>query len=84
MWEPQHLTTLWAFTACYRDNFVLLFTLRDPGAGHQTGSEASLCPVEQAANLLLWTVGEFILFSIIKHQHLRKTGKSPYTYTRGV
>jgi hypothetical protein len=22
MWEPQHLTTLWACTACYRDSFT--------------------------------------------------------------
>jgi hypothetical protein len=22
MWEPRRLTTLWAFTACYRDNFT--------------------------------------------------------------
>jgi hypothetical protein len=22
MWEPQHLTTLWASTACYRDTFT--------------------------------------------------------------
>jgi hypothetical protein len=22
MWEPQHLTTLWAFMACYRDSFT--------------------------------------------------------------
>jgi hypothetical protein len=22
MWEPQHLTTLWAFTAFYRDSFT--------------------------------------------------------------
>jgi hypothetical protein len=21
MWEPRRLTTLWAFTACYRDSF---------------------------------------------------------------
>jgi hypothetical protein len=28
MWEPQHLTTLWASTDCYRDTFTLLsFTL---------------------------------------------------------
>jgi hypothetical protein len=27
MWDPQRLTTLWAFTACYRDSFTLLFTL---------------------------------------------------------
>jgi hypothetical protein len=25
MWEPLHLTTLWAFTTCYRDSFT--FTL---------------------------------------------------------
>jgi hypothetical protein len=25
MWEPQHLTTLWAFTAWYRDIFTLLY-----------------------------------------------------------
>jgi hypothetical protein len=25
MWEPQCLTTLWAFTACYRDSFAFLF-----------------------------------------------------------
>jgi hypothetical protein len=23
MWEPQHLTTIWASTACYRDSFTL-------------------------------------------------------------
>jgi hypothetical protein len=22
MWEPRRLITLWAFTACYRDNFT--------------------------------------------------------------
>jgi hypothetical protein len=22
MWEPRRLTTAWAFTACYRDNFI--------------------------------------------------------------
>jgi hypothetical protein len=26
MWEPQHLTTLWAFAACYRDSFTFTFT----------------------------------------------------------
>jgi hypothetical protein len=25
MWEPQRLTTLWAFAACYRDSFTLSF-----------------------------------------------------------
>jgi hypothetical protein len=24
MWEPRRLTTLWAFTACYRDSFAFL------------------------------------------------------------
>jgi hypothetical protein len=25
--EPRRLTTLWAFTACYRDSFTFIFTL---------------------------------------------------------
>jgi hypothetical protein len=25
MWEPQHLKTLWASTACYKDTFTLLY-----------------------------------------------------------
>jgi hypothetical protein len=25
MWEPRRLTTLWAFTACYRDSFTFFF-----------------------------------------------------------
>jgi hypothetical protein len=24
MWEPRRLTTLWVFTACYRDSFTLM------------------------------------------------------------
>jgi hypothetical protein len=28
MWEPRRLTTLWAFTACYRDSIT--FFLPDP------------------------------------------------------
>jgi hypothetical protein len=27
MWEPQPLTPLWAFTACYRDSFTFYFSL---------------------------------------------------------
>jgi hypothetical protein len=34
MWEPRHLTTLWAFTACYRDSFPLPFMY----IGKDTGS----------------------------------------------
>jgi hypothetical protein len=26
MWEPRHLTTLWAYTVCYRDNFTIFLT----------------------------------------------------------
>jgi hypothetical protein len=25
IWEPQYLTVLWAFTACYRDNFTFTY-----------------------------------------------------------
>jgi hypothetical protein len=28
MWEPQHLTTLWASTGCYRDTFTLLLVIK--------------------------------------------------------
>jgi hypothetical protein len=27
MWEPQRLTTLWAFTACYRESFTIFYCL---------------------------------------------------------
>jgi hypothetical protein len=27
MWEPRRLTTLWAFTACYRDSFTFIVIL---------------------------------------------------------
>jgi hypothetical protein len=27
MWEPQHLTTLWVSTACYRDTFTYFYLL---------------------------------------------------------
>jgi hypothetical protein len=26
-WEPQHLTTLWAFMASYKDSFTFLYVL---------------------------------------------------------
>jgi hypothetical protein len=25
MWEQRRLTTLWAFTACYRDSFIIIW-----------------------------------------------------------
>jgi hypothetical protein len=29
LWEPRRLTTLWAFTACYRDSFtIFIFKLK--------------------------------------------------------
>jgi hypothetical protein len=28
MWEPRRLTTLWASTACYRDNFTFYLLFR--------------------------------------------------------
>jgi hypothetical protein len=27
MWEPRRLTTLWPFTACYRDSFTFFYLL---------------------------------------------------------
>jgi hypothetical protein len=28
MWEPQHLLTIWASTACYRDSFTYFYIVR--------------------------------------------------------
>jgi hypothetical protein len=52
MWEPRRLTTLWAFTACYRDSFTFtyawerLFILcfRSWIANVQTTAGALRCP----------------------------------------
>jgi hypothetical protein len=27
MWEPRRLTTLWAFTVCYRDSFIVYLSI---------------------------------------------------------
>jgi hypothetical protein len=27
MWDPQHLTALWAFTACYGDSFTFIYDM---------------------------------------------------------
>jgi hypothetical protein len=37
MWEPQRLTTLWAFMACYRDNFTLQEVRWDRGGTERAG-----------------------------------------------
>jgi hypothetical protein len=29
MWELRHLTTLWAFTACYRDSLTFIMKLTE-------------------------------------------------------
>jgi hypothetical protein len=45
MWEPHHLTTLWASAACYRDTFTFFFIravlMMEPLAPNQTGRLAS-------------------------------------------
>jgi hypothetical protein len=38
MWEPWHLTTLWAFMACYRDSFTFTLPLYMIVAQKTTGS----------------------------------------------
>jgi hypothetical protein len=29
MWEPRHLTTVWAFTVCYGDSFTFFYYCSD-------------------------------------------------------
>jgi hypothetical protein len=33
MWEPQHLTTLWASTICFRDSFTFFTFISDKVRG---------------------------------------------------
>jgi hypothetical protein len=42
MWDPRRLTTLWTFTACYRDNFTFL---------HKKGSRKGVL-VQQLTSVL--------------------------------
>jgi hypothetical protein len=37
MWEPQPLTPLWAFTACYRDSFTFFLLLLLKGFSYTVG-----------------------------------------------
>jgi hypothetical protein len=46
MWDPQRLTTLWAFTAWYRDSFTLL-TENEGRDTEEESSEASLTQEDQ-------------------------------------
>jgi hypothetical protein len=43
MWEPQHLTTLWAFKACYRTRFTLFLRGRKLMDGKKTKSQGAHC-----------------------------------------
>jgi hypothetical protein len=60
MCDPQHLTALWASTACYRDSFILLFTF----AGQKPSGDFSVfgrIGVGVGRIALLLTVGSEIL-----------------------
>jgi hypothetical protein len=37
MWEPRRLTTLWAFMACYGDNFTFIWQRRGVWVPEVTG-----------------------------------------------
>jgi hypothetical protein len=47
MWDPQRLPTLWAFTACYRDNFTF-FLVGDVVQLGPLGTAATDCPTVPA------------------------------------
>jgi hypothetical protein len=48
MWEPQHLTTLWAFTDCYRDFFIFFTLFYD-----------AVCRLRISKNILLRRISGF-------------------------
>jgi hypothetical protein len=43
MWKPRRLTTLWAFTACYRDSFTFLDELYDYAFYMANGESSYYC-----------------------------------------
>jgi hypothetical protein len=62
MWDPQRLTTLWAFTACYRDSFTYLLISSPAQSLHQ-----------YLLMILLWAHGytrtSLRNLAIVKRQH---------------
>jgi hypothetical protein len=48
MWEPRHLTTLWASTACYRDSFTFYYLTLIFTKPHEF---CSSCQTQQYTNL---------------------------------
>jgi hypothetical protein len=56
MWEPQRLTTLWAFTACYRDGFTLrhIVRIRLYSDNSRIGGKGHWSEVRWRWRLFLW------------------------------
>jgi hypothetical protein len=52
MWEPRRLTTLWAFTACYRDSFTIFFTFYSGQLGQNLTGPYICCRPDIKINAL--------------------------------
>jgi hypothetical protein len=51
MWDPQRLTTLWAFTACYRDSFTYFTLLTSAGNEEYPGHVSTTWNDEPVAQM---------------------------------
>jgi hypothetical protein len=60
MWAPQYLTTLWAFTACYRDTFTFSLFISNAKDRHWLGiTDITLHRLTQYCLLSLIHCSEF-------------------------
>jgi hypothetical protein len=80
MWEPRRLTTLWAFTACYRDSFTFFNLtegrIRDNGISIATSYELD------DRGVTIWVPMRSRIFSTSSRPALGFT-QPPIQWTRG-
>jgi hypothetical protein len=67
MWKPRRLTTLWVFTARYRDNFTIFYKdnwrlLANPGAGRSNITYNWTCSTLSAHNVPIFSLKALTIF----------------------
>jgi hypothetical protein len=70
MWEPRRLTTLWAFRACYRDNFTFLSEHRLRISGN-TVLKRIFMPKRKEIIREKYTLRSFIILYALHDEDLR-------------
>jgi hypothetical protein len=61
MWDPQRLTTLWTFMACYRDSFTFTFLLLAHWNWLSAGFNTNITPVSKDVLIFCqsWTGSDY-------------------------